>query len=76
MNFSHKNYGKQNTPDVAQKVGDILLAVGSVGAGILLIPAAPAALVTAATYMSIAGLLGKAITKCFGKQDPDRKLTE
>lgn len=71
-NFKLKNYAKQNTPAWAQKVGDISLACGAVGAAILAIPMAapvvlPVALVSAAGWLLGVGTIGKALMKCFGE---------
>ena len=71
-NFKLINYAKQNTPAWAQKVGDISLACGAVGAAILAIPMAapivlPVALVSAAGWLLGVGTIGKAIMKCFGE---------
>jgi hypothetical protein len=75
--FHPKNYGKNNTPELAQKIGDILLVAGAVGGVIATAPIAlPAAVVTAGGYLLTIGALGKVITKFFGKSDPDRKLQD
>lgn len=75
--FSHKNYNKNNTPETAQKIGDVLLLAGAIGGAIVAAPIAlPAAVVTAAGYMLTVGAIGKVITKFFGKEDPDRKLQD
>jgi hypothetical protein len=71
-NFKLINYAKQNTPAWAQKVGDISLACGAVGAAILAIPMAapivlPVALVSAAGWLLGVGTIGKALMKCFGE---------
>jgi hypothetical protein len=71
-NFKLTNYAKQNTPAWAQKVGDISLACGAVGAAILAIPMAapivlPVALVSAAGWLLGVGTIGKALMKCFGE---------
>ena len=70
--FNLSNYAKQNTPAWAQKVGDISLACGAVGAAILAIPMAapivlPVALVSAAGWLLGVGTIGKALMKCFGE---------
>ena len=70
--FNLTNYGKQNTPAWAQKVGDISLACGAVGAAILAIPMAapvvlPVALISAAGWLLGVGTIGKALMKCFGE---------
>jgi hypothetical protein len=71
-NFNITNYAKQNTPAWAQKVGDISLACGAVGAAILAIPMAapivlPVALISAAGWLLGVGTIGKALMKCFGE---------
>lgn len=71
-NFKFTNYAKQNTPAWAQKVGDISLACGAVGAAILAIPMAapivlPVALISAAGWLLGVGTIGKALMKCFGE---------
>ncbi|CAB4219946.1 hypothetical protein UFOVP1624_27 [uncultured Caudovirales phage] len=70
--FNLSNYAKQNTPAWAQKIGDISLACGAVGAAILAIPMAapivlPVALVSAAGWLLGVGTIGKAIMKCYGE---------
>lgn len=75
--FHPKNYGKNNTPDTVQKVGDILLLAGAIGGAIVAAPITlPATVTIIAGYMLTIGSIGKVITKFFGKEDPDRKLSD
>jgi hypothetical protein len=72
INFGLKNYSKNNTPEWAQKVGDISLACGVAGAALIAIPATlpivlPAAIITAASWLLGIGTVGKAIMKLFGE---------
>lgn len=67
--FHPKNYGKGNTPPLAQKIGDILLLAGAVGGVIVAAPITlPATLVTVAGYMVTIGAIGKVVTKFFGHE--------
>lgn len=75
-NFNLKNYAKQNSPDWAQKAGDISLACGAIGAAILALPMAapvvlPVALATAAGWLLGIGTIGKAVMKCFGIKEEE-----
>ena len=70
-NFHPTNYTKGNTPAWAQKIGDISLACGAVGAAILAIPMAapvvlPVTIISAAGWLLGLGTIGKALMKCFG----------
>lgn len=67
--FHPKNYGKGNTPPLAQKIGDILLIAGAVGGVIVAAPISlPAGIVTAAGYLVTIGAIGKVFTKFFGHE--------
>ena len=82
IKFNLKNYSKNNTPSLAQKIGDISLAVGAIGTAILAIPMAtpvilPATLISVAGWLMGVGTIGKTVSKCFGfHEDPDRKLVD
>lgn len=72
-NISIKNYTKSNTPKLAQKIGDILLACGAAGAAIVAIPTLlpvvlPASLITAAGWLVGIGTAGKFFTKFLGEK--------
>lgn len=80
--ISTKNFGKQNTPELINKIGNYLLLGGTIGGGIIGLPATllatagitlvlPAALNTIGTWLIIGGLLGKPLTKLFGTKDSD-----
>jgi hypothetical protein len=75
-NFNLTNYAKQNSPDWAQKVGDISLACGAIGAAILALPMAapvvlPVALVSVAGWLLGVGTIGKAGMKCVGIKEEE-----
>lgn len=66
-NFHPKNYNKKNTPETAQKIGDILLMAGAIGGVIVAAPIAlPASVITAGGYLLTIGAIGKVLTKFFG----------
>lgn len=61
-----KNFGKQNTPDLAQKIGNILLLIGSLGTVVAILPLPSPTITAIASWVAVAGALGKIITKFFG----------
>lgn len=74
ISFKHSNFDKSNTPDLANKIGNIGLRIGVIGGAIVaasatLPVALPAVVITAATYAVSIGAITKAITKCFGEHE-------
>jgi hypothetical protein len=61
-----KNFGKQNTPDLAQKIGNALLLIGSLGTVVAILPLPSPTITAIASWVAVAGALGKIITKFFG----------
>jgi uncharacterized protein involved in cysteine biosynthesis len=70
-NFHPRNYKKNNSPKWAQKIGDLSLTAGVIGAAILSIPTIapivlPVAVTSLAGWLLGIGTIGKAAMKCFG----------
>lgn len=71
--FSPKNFGKQNTPPLAQKIGNTLLLSAAIGGAIVMLPTDNPYLIIPSVLMSIGhwlvavGSIGKVITKFFGE---------
>lgn len=77
-NFNPKNFGRQNTPAIVQKIGDVALIIGAAGLAILglpaMLPAAtiaaiPSVVFTIGGYATAVGVFGKLFTKFFGKSE-------
>lgn len=76
-NFKRSNFGKQNTPPLIQKIGDIALIAAGIGGSIMGLPVALAAagiavtippiILTVGGYATAVGIFGKLLTKFFGK---------
>jgi hypothetical protein len=70
-----KNYFKQNTPKLAQNIGDIsLILAGLASLPVLLASAGvavPAAVVTVSVYAATGGSIVKAVSKMFGVNGDD-----
>lgn len=71
------NFGKQNTPPLIQKIGDVALLAGAIGVSIVGLPATlaaagvagfvlPAVLAVAGKGLITAGVFGKLLSKFFG----------
>jgi hypothetical protein len=83
--FSLNNFGKQNTPKLVQKIGDVLLLAGTIGLGIVGLPATmavagaeagialnialPTGVMVAGKGLVAAGVIGKLFTKFFGTKE-------
>ena len=83
--FALNNFGKQNTPKLVQKIGDVLLLAGTVGLGIVGLPATlavagaeagvalnivlPTGVMLAGKGLVAAGVIGKLFTKFFGTKE-------
>ncbi len=66
MNFSVKNFAKQNTPPVFQKIGDICLVISAIGAVIATLPGPTETMKTIGIYAAAIGAIGKILTKFAG----------
>lgn len=71
------NMAHQNSPKIASTIGNILLAIGTVGGLIAIAPISTPLLVTIGTWCAFAGLVGKTITKGWGTniENPDGSKT-
>lgn len=78
MSFNTSNFTKNNTPPLAAKIGNTLLVIGTVGTAIvglpLVLPATiiatiPTAVFTFGGWAMAAGIVGKAVSKMFGKKE-------
>lgn len=73
--FNTKNFSEGNTPDMAYKIGNWLLIVGTIGAVIVGAPAAVPALIIPSWLSQVGlwgvfiGTMGKTLTKMLGKSE-------
>jgi len=66
-NVSH--FSTQNTPPFIEKLGNILLLIGSAGAIVATLPLSAPVVTTVSAIIAAAGAVGKIITKFFGTVD-------
>jgi hypothetical protein len=65
-NFSLLNFGKNNTPAVWQKIGDACLIIAGCGGVVATLPLAAPTITVISSYLAVAGVVGKIITKLTG----------
>tara|TARA_R110000868_G_scaffold103241_2_gene284391 strand:- start:24183 stop:24413 length:231 start_codon:yes stop_codon:yes gene_type:complete len=70
INFSLLNFGKNNTPAVWQKIGDACLIIAGCGGVIATLPLSAPVVTAISSYLAVAGVVGKIITKLTGNQEP------
>lgn len=85
--FSLSNFSAQNTPDLAQKIGNVALICAAVSISILGFPTLmleagfdgvelPLFAVKIAKILAAIGVFGKLITKFFGAADPAKEAAK
>lgn len=67
--FSLSNFGKQNTPDIPHKIGNVCLIIAAVGGGIALAPVSTPIIATIGVWSAFAGTLGKILTNLSGETE-------
>ena len=67
-NFSLLNFGKNNTPAVWQKIGDACLIIAGCGGVVATLPLSAPTITVISSYLAVAGVVGKIITKLTGNE--------
>jgi hypothetical protein len=68
--FSLFNFSKNNTPAVWQKIGDACLIIAGCGGVIATLPISAPTITVISSYLAVAGVVGKIITKLTGSVKP------
>ena len=64
--FSLLNFGKSNTPQLWQKIGDACLIIAGCGGVVATLPLSAPTITAISSYLAVAGVVGKIITKLTG----------
>ena len=64
--FSLLNFGKSNTPQLWQKIGDACLIIAGCGGVVATLPLSAPTITMISSYLAVAGVVGKVITKLTG----------
>lgn len=75
INFSVKNFGKQNTPSLLNKISNFLLLVAGLGVIIAAAPVTTPAIALIATWTTFAGVAGAGLAKLGGEKECERCKT-